>query len=213
MAPRSARNPQTDPGEDPDTPTAKPRRRNKREAVLLKAADLIARNGFDGTSMRDIAAAVDMLPGSLYYHFPSKEDMLLAIHERVVTDMINRVRTAVEAADSPWDRVERAAVAHLEGLLETGNLVSIISPNFAAGREDLNAQLKVHRNAYEAIFKDVFDALDLPEGTHRGLLRLQLLGALNWVPVWYSPKEGTSAQEIAKAFVASIRFGTGNGSS
>lgn len=179
---------------------------------MLKAADLIARNGFDGTSMRDIAAAVDMLPGSLYYHFPSKEDMLLAIHERVVTDMINRVKTAVEAADSPWDRVERAAVAHLEGLLETGNLVSIISPNFAAGREDLNAQLKVHRNAYEAIFKDVFDALDLPEGTHRGLLRLQLLGALNWVPVWYSPKEGTSAQEIAKAFVASIRFGTGNGS-
>ena len=174
---------------------------------MLKAAQLIAKNGFDGTSMRDIAAAVDMLPGSLYYHFPSKEDMLLAIHERVVADMTGRVRAAIDAGKSPWDRVERAAVAHLEGLLDTGNLVSIISPNFADEREDLNEHLKAHRNAYETMFKDLFTQLDLPDGVDAGLLRLQLLGALNWVPVWYAPKRGTTPKKIAKSFVHSIRSG------
>ncbi|MFK7836885.1 MAG: TetR/AcrR family transcriptional regulator [Sulfitobacter sp.] len=183
----------------------KPRRGNKREEVLKRAAELIARQGFDGTSMRDIASAVDMLPGSLYYHFPSKEDMLLAIHERVVNDMINGVQSAIAKGKDPWDRLERAAVAHLKGLLDTGNLVAIISPNFAEGREELNQSLKNHRREYETIFRDLFDALDMPPGTDRALLRLQLLGALNWVPVWYNPKGGKKPDKIAMAFVRSIR--------
>lgn len=193
----------------PQTTAKKPktRRKNKREEVLMKAAALMARNGFDGTSMRDIAAAVDMLPGSLYYHFPSKEDMLLAIHERVVADMTQRVEAAIATGATPWERIENAAAAHLEGLLATGNMVSIISPNFAEDREDLNAKLKTHRNAYEVLFKGLFAALDVPSGVNRGLLRLQLLGALNWVPVWYDPKGGTRPAEIAVSFVRSIRTG------
>lgn len=181
-------------------------RKNKREEVLRKAAELIARHGFDGTSMRDIAAAVGILPGSLYYHFPSKEDMLVAIHERVVSDMIERVEAAVAKATEPWDRIEKASIAHLEGLMDTGHLVTIVSPNFPDGRDELNEMLKAHRRAYEKIFRELFDAADIPSGMNSRLLRLQLLGALNWVPVWYDPKGGSSYEEIAKAFVHSIRM-------
>lgn len=183
------------------------RRKNKREVVLLKAAELIARHGIDGTSMRDIAAAADMLPGSLYYHFASKEEMVLAIHKRVVGDMTRSVEQAVEAAQSPWDRLERAAIAHLEALLETGNMVAIISPHFEQHREDLNRELRAQRDAYEVMFRELFEALDLPGDVDRGLLRLQLLGALNWVPVWYNADDKRSAGEIARAFVSTIRAG------
>jgi len=172
---------------------------------MLSAAELIARQGFDGTSMRDIAASVNMLPGSLYYHFQSKDDMLLAIHERVVADMTADVERAIAKGKDPWDRLERAAVAHLKGLLGTGTLMTIISPNFAQGREDLNTKLKAHRRGYEQIFRALFDALDVTDGSDRGLLRLQLLGALNWVPVWYTPKGKAKPAKIAKAFVRSIR--------
>lgn len=193
------------------TPTSRterrPRRKNKREDVLRKASELIARHGFDGTSMRDIASAVDMLPGSLYYHFPSKEDMLLAIHERVVTDMIADTEAAIAKGKTPWDRLERAAVAHLKALLGSGNLVTIISPNFAEDREELNQKLKAHRRAYEKIFKALFDELELPDDVDRGLLRLQLLGSLNWVPVWYNAKKSASAEQIARSFVQALRNG------
>lgn len=155
--------------------------------------------------MRDIASAVDMLPGSLYYHFPSKEDMLLAIHERVVTDMIADTEAAIAKGNTPWERLERAAVAHLKGLLGSGNLVTIISPNFAEDREELNQKLKAHRRTYEQIFKALFDELDLPDDVDRGLLRLQFLGALNWVPVWYNGKKGATAKQIARSFVQAIR--------
>ena len=174
---------------------------------MEKASALIARQGFDGTSMRDIASAVDMLPGSLYYHFSSKEDMLLAVHERVVTDMIDATEAAIAKGKTPWDRLERAAVAHLVSLLGSGNLMTIISPNFAEDRDDLNEKLKAHRRTYEEIFKKLFQEIDLPDDVDRHLLRLQLLGALNWVPVWYNPKHKSSPQTIAKTFVETIRKG------
>lgn len=183
-------------------------RRSKRETVLNKAAELIARQGFDGTSMRDIAAAVDMLPGSLYYHFPSKEDLLIDIHQRVVDDMLAHVRAALEGVTDPWERLERATIAHLEALLASGSLVTIVSPNFPKDREGLNIRLKDHRNAYETLFNALFGALDLAEGQDHRLLRLQLLGALNWVPVWYDPKGRTTPAEIARSFVRAIRHGT-----
>jgi AcrR family transcriptional regulator len=195
-------------GNSPDTaPRAAAPRRNKRETVLAKAAELIARQGFDGTSMRDIAAAVDMLPGSLYYHFASKDDLLIDIHKRVVDAMLARVEAAIAGATDPWDRLERAAIAHLEGLIETGSLVTIVSPNFPKDREHLNLRLKEHRNGYEALFNALFAALDLAPGVDRRLLRLHLLGALNWVPVWFNPKGRTPPAEIARRVVRAIRHG------
>ncbi len=182
-------------------------RRSKREKVLKTAAELIARHGFDGTSMRDIAAAVDMLPGSLYYHFPSKEDMLIDIHQRVVESMTERVETALDGATDAWDRLERAAIAHLEGLLESGSLVTIVSPNFPKEREELNARLKAHRNGYETMFQDLFASVPVRPGADRRLMRLQLLGALNWVPVWYNPGGSIKPADIARGFVRSIRDG------
>lgn len=187
-----------------DARTARP---SKREMVLDKAAELIARQGFDGTSMRDIAAAVNMLPGSLYYHFASKEDLLLDIHERVVTGMTDQVRAAIQDVTDPWDRIETAAIAHLQALLDSGSLVTIVSPNFPKDRDALNNRLKAHRNGYETLFHDLFAALDLHPDTDRRLLRLQLLGALNWVPVWFNPGGKTSPADIARAFVRAIRQG------
>ena len=195
-------------GKSPDdAPRAGTPRRNKRETVLAKAAELIARQGFDGTSMRDIAAAVDMLPGSLYYHFASKDELLIDIHKRVVDTMTVRVEDALQGITDPWDRLEHAAVAHLEALMDCGSLVTIVSPNFPKDREHLNLRLKEHRNGYEALFNALFASLDLAPGVDRRMLRLQLLGALNWVPVWYDRKGRTSPAEIARGFVRAIRHG------
>lgn len=182
-------------------------RPSKRELILDKAAELIARQGFDGTSMRDIAAAVNMLPGSLYYHFASKEDLLLDIHERVVNGMTDHVKAAIADVTDPWDRIECAAVAHLEALLGSGSLVTIVSPNFPKDQDALNNRLKAHRNGYETLFNDLFAAIDLHPDTDRRLLRLQLLGALNWVPVWFNPNGRTSVTDIARSFVRAIRQG------
>ncbi|MEY8842246.1 TetR/AcrR family transcriptional regulator [Cribrihabitans sp. XS_ASV171] len=182
------------------------RRENRREELLRKAADLISQKGFEGTSMRDIASAVNMLPGSLYYHFKSKEDMLLEIHQRVVDGMFERVHRAIEAGSTPWEQLENASVAHLEGLIESRNLVNIISPNFPDERGALNEQIKEHRSRYEDIFRDLFSRLDLAAGISPNVLRLQLLGSLNFAPFWFREGGELTAADVAKQFTQNLRF-------
>jgi AcrR family transcriptional regulator len=54
-----------------------------REKILDVALDLFTSQGFDGTSMRQIAGQLHLTKPSIYYHFASKEEILLALHMRV----------------------------------------------------------------------------------------------------------------------------------
>ena len=188
---------------DPEDETAAPA--NRRETLLDKAGQLMAAQGYDGTSMRDIATAVGMLPGSLYYHFPSKEALFLALHQRVVTEMEARVTAALEGLDDPWDRLDAAAEAHLEGLIATGNLSAIVSPGFLDKRAEIRDAIRSERRRYETIFRGLFAALQLPDGMDRDLLRLHLFGALHWVPIWYDPARGGDLRRIARQATGVLR--------
>jgi AcrR family transcriptional regulator len=54
-----------------------------RERILDVALDLFTEQGFDGTSMREIADRLHITKPSIYYHFASKEDILMALHMRM----------------------------------------------------------------------------------------------------------------------------------
>src|SRR6185437_9344169 len=56
---------------------------NTRERILDAALDLFIEQGFDGTSLRQIAEKLGVTKAALYYHFESKEDILLALHMRL----------------------------------------------------------------------------------------------------------------------------------
>jgi len=178
---------------------------NRRAALLEKAGELMANKGYEGASMRNIADAVGILPGSVYYHFPSKEALFVELHHNIVTNMTKRVQDAVAGYSDPWDRLEAAACAHVEGLLETGNQVVIVSPGFARQPEGIEGVIRSELRGYENIFLTLFEALELPEGTDRTLLRLSLFGTLNWAPVWFRTNGKYSASDIAKQYIDVLR--------
>lgn len=180
-----------------------PRGPNRRDALMRAAAELIAERGFDATSMRDIAAAVGMLPGSVYYYFPSKEDLFLAVHAQAVEMITAQVAAATAPLTDPWDRLEAACGAHLEALIG-GGLVAIVSPEFGAGKAALRERLVAQRDAYETVFRDFVRAVPLAPGVERGVASLMLLGALNWTPTWYRAG-GKSPTELGRAYVRMLR--------
>ena len=105
----------------------KPQVNNRREHILEIAAGFFVRKGFNGTSIRDIANAAGMLPGSLYYHFPSKEALLLAVFEEGVTRISEAVDTALaDSRGDAWDRLQTACQAHLSALLEGSDFAHVI---------------------------------------------------------------------------------------
>src|ERR1700694_3233596 len=74
-----------------------PRKPNLREAILAAAEELFATNGFNAVSIRDIAQAAGANPGSVTYHFKTKDGLLLEIYRRHCGPM-NRRRSELLAA-------------------------------------------------------------------------------------------------------------------
>jgi TetR/AcrR family transcriptional regulator, cholesterol catabolism regulator len=175
-----------------------------REKLLAISARRFAKGGFEATSMRDIAGEAGMLAGSMYYHFPSKNELIAAVYEAGVSEIEAAVDAAVARAHAPWTRLEAACAAHLGSLLSDRAHAAVMTADLGRLDPRLRRRLVVMRDGYEKRFIELVAALPLPAATDRSLWRLQLLGALNWTPTWYRPG-GKSPAVIAKALVAALR--------
>jgi TetR/AcrR family transcriptional regulator, cholesterol catabolism regulator len=191
----------------PTSPTAvsrTPRQDNRRIQLLDAAARLFNERGFHATSMRDIAKEVGMLSGSIYYHFQSKEEMLLAVYEQGMQRIAEEVDRAVAAADEPWQRLEAACTGHLCGLLAYHDYAVVMIRTLPSEAGSLGPRIRELRRAFEARFRTLIDDLSLPEHIDRRYVRLMLFGALNWSHVWYRPG-GDPPETVAHHFIETLK--------
>ena len=177
---------------------------SRRQNVLDAAARLFGRNGFAGATVRDIARAAGMLPGSIYYHFPSKEDLLVAVYEEGVDRIVRRVEGATNGRRDPWRRLEAACRAHLESVLDQSDYARVVVRVHPGDVPAATSRLTALRDGYEAHFRDLVDDLGLPGPTRAKYLRLMLIGTMNWAQTWFHAGDDTP-EVIARHFVAVLR--------
>jgi AcrR family transcriptional regulator len=183
---------------------ATPRADNRLRIVLDAAARLFRERGYASTSMRDIATASGMLPGSLYYHFPSKEALLVAVYGEGVGHIKAAVESALEREGDPWERLERVCTAHLETLLSGSDYAQVVVRVRPDDVPEFADALTTLRDGYERTFAQSIQSLPLPRPTDRRALKLMLLGALNWSQTWYRPG-GDSPAVVARRFLRLLR--------
>jgi len=173
--------------------------------LLDTAARLFCQRGYEGTTVRDIARAVGILPGSLYAHFATKEELLAAVYARGVDQICRVVQAAIGRRSDPWQRLELACVAHLEAILRDDDYARVVVRVRPADLGEAGQSLAQERNRYEALWIGLVAALPLARRTDRKALRLMLLGALNWAPIWYRADGSASPRSLARKFVALVK--------
>lgn len=186
------------------------RANNRLRLLLDSAAELFETKGYPATTMRDIAARIGMLPGSIYYHYPNKEALLVAVYEEGVRQLSERVSEAIAGHTDPWARLEAMLATHIEMITEPSPYARVIIRILPGDIPTADDQLVALRREYETILRGLVDALPLPPETDRRLLRLFLVGASNHTPVWYRPG-GASAREIANQLVRLARGSAADG--
>lgn len=189
------------------------KRQRSRKRILDAAAQLLGRNGYAGTSMRDIAKKAGIQAGSAYYHFSSKEELT----EAVLAEMLRVLRDAVNQAteelppNTDWkQRIEVAIRAHVRTVIEYGDYTLTSRRIYAHLPESVRARHRVVRAEYGRwwldLLRDAKDAGELGEQFDIHLVRLFLLGALNWTAEWY--KAGKySVEEISEQFTRLVLDG------
>lgn len=175
------------------------------DQILIAGAEQFALRGYEGTSIRDIARRVGILPGSVYHYFPSKEDLFVSLNHAGFNNLIEKVEQAVRGSVDPWRRLELACTAHIELIIAGDGIDRVTGSSlFSYHEQRLLRRLKGDRDRYEQIFTRLIADLDLSPEADRSLLRMFLLGVLNWTRVWYKPGMKTPAQ-IAHALVVTLR--------
>ncbi len=165
----------------------------RREQLLAEAARLFGAKGYEHTSMRDIASASGILPGSLYHHFASKDELFIAVYAAGVSQILAAVSRAVADQHTPWDRLEAACVAHLQTLLLQEGFAAAVIADGSAAQLSVQGALMPHRDRYEQVFEALIAALPLRDGVDRHYFKLGLLGALNGSLTWFRPGRETPA--------------------
>jgi len=160
-----------------------------RERLIFAAARVLGERGYEGATLSRICAVAGILPGSLYHHFRSKEELFITAHAEGFRQLNEAVDSALAAAPrDAWSRLEAACAAHLTLLVGSPD-VSLVSGTslFHTAPPALQRRLNRDRDAYEARYATLIGALHLPPEVDAKLLRLNLLGALNWTRTWYRP--------------------------
>ena len=194
--------------------TASPKRRRLRRPrnadhnastrvdILKSAAKAFRRLGYHGATVEQIAAALKMKKGNLYYYFKNKEAILFACHQYSLDELIRLLEEVEQSGLTADEKLRRLIVAFVHTILDELHGTALFL--------DLEALSPVHLKAVIAR-RDTFDRgvrRVLEEGMATGtfgpgdakLRAFALFGAVNWIPRWFNPDGPASSQEIADHF-------------
>jgi AcrR family transcriptional regulator len=179
----------------------------RRDKLLVIAARCFNEQGYDAASMRDIAREMAILPGTIYYYFPSKESLLVAVHQEGVRRILAKIEAALaKSSADPWERLSDASAAYLESMLGVDrDLCAVIISEFPRRHsKDLRAELLAARQIVDDRFRNLVADLPLRRGVSRSLWRLALMGQLAWTHAWYQKGKQTPG-EIGRRLVDFLR--------
>lgn len=167
---------------------------------MAAAVDLFHRQGYNATSLRQIADAVGLQVGSLYNHLSSKEELLYTIMRKVMVELIDHVETALEGAgDDPVARVRSFMRASVEFHANRRAQTFIGNAELRSLSDEHRADVVALRDRYQRLLQD-----PLEEAAETGMLSVpdvQLatylaLAMCSSVARWYRPEGRLSIDDV-----------------
>jgi AcrR family transcriptional regulator len=186
-------------------------RRSEREDQLLETASRLFREkGYHSTSMQDLADALGLQKGSLYYYIDSKEELLRRLLEQATSWLAAQVDEIYAADLPPAEKLRFALENHAVTMMEHLNLVSVYLQeyrNLPPGR--LEEALVVRKHYEQVLMQIVQDGIASGEfrPVHVKMAVFGLLGMLNWTHEWFSHEGPFSSQEIATVLADLALYG------
>jgi AcrR family transcriptional regulator len=170
--------------------------------ILKSAACAFRRLGYHGASVEEIASALHMKKGNLYYYFRNKEEILFACHQYSL-DQLLALLDEIEQRDlSPEEKLRRLIVGAVHTILDELHGTALFLALEALTPAHLKAVVARRDRFDQGIRRVLREGVEIGtfEPADAKLVSFALLGAINWIPRWYDPEGPATSQEIADRF-------------
>jgi TetR/AcrR family transcriptional regulator len=174
----------------------------RRVEILKTAAAAFRRRGYHGASVDEIASALSMTKGNLYYYFKNKEEILYACHDyslNLILAVMDEIRAEAIPAD---EKLRRLIVAFVHLIIDELHSTALtldlqaLSPSLLrkviARRDRFDRGLRAL--IQEGIDRHLFAAADTK------LVAFAIMGAVNWIPKWFNPGGTATSEQVGRAF-------------
>ena len=173
-----------------------------RVEILKSAAAAFRRLGYHGATVEEIAAALHMKKGNLYYYFRNKEEILFACHQYSLDRLLAILDEIERSPITPEQKLRRLIRSFVHTILDElhGTALGLdlealslptCGPSSRGAISSTKGCARCSRRESARARSCYADAK---------LLSFAILGAVNWIPRWYSPNGPSTSEEIAERF-------------
>jgi TetR/AcrR family transcriptional regulator len=175
---------------------------DRRIEILKSAAAAFRRRGYHGASVDEIASALEMTKGNLYYYFKNKEEILFACHDYSL-DLLLALMAEVQAANaSPEVKLRRLVLAFVHLILDElhGTALTLNPESLSPA---LLKRVVAKRDQFDKGVRSI-----IQQGIDQGvftpgdpkMIEFAIMGAVNWIAKWYDPAGPMTSDQIGEAF-------------
>jgi TetR/AcrR family transcriptional regulator, cholesterol catabolism regulator len=180
-----------------------PKWQARREAIIDTSARVFARQGYHATGITELCAANDLGKGALYHYIGSKEELLAAIHDRVMDEVMLGADRVASAGGSPPGQLAMLGTELLDVIHHYPDHVWVFLHEFPALTGERAEQFRVRRREYEHRVEAVLQA-GIESGDFRAvdprLTALAWLGMHNYTYLWLKASGPLTARDVARPF-------------
>jgi len=179
-----------------------------RQEILRAAARLFQQQGYDGTSMNDVAAALKLSKGGLYHHFQSKDEILFDLMSHAMDITEQRVIAPAKTIADPEERLRAVIRLHIGVVMsdrerEITVMLHENHPLSPALRRRINARKKDYVHFLENLIAEV-QSKNQRNGAKGNVTpraaAFALLGMINWIYQWYHPEGSLQEESLAQQY-------------
>ncbi|NKQ58051.1 TetR/AcrR family transcriptional regulator [Amycolatopsis sp. K13G38] len=183
---------------------------HRAQQIVEIALRLFHEQGYASTSMDDLANAVGILKGSLYYYVDSKEDLLFLIVEHVHDTVTSLLDQAISRDDlSPLDRIVEFVRLQLRYNASNITELAVYHHDWTRLEGARHDDILRRRRANEAAVIDLIDQAkklgEVPKAMDSRLAVAHTTAVMVWPYTWYNPRSRTSADQLADSGAEFVR--------
>jgi AcrR family transcriptional regulator len=176
---------------------------DRRIEILKSAAAAFRRRGYHGASVDEIASALEMTKGNLYYYFENKEEILYACHDYSL-DVLLALMAEVQSEPStaPDEKLRKLILAFIHTMLDElqGTALTL---DLQALSPALLKRIIAKRDRFDRGLREI-----IQQGIDQQLFRagdpkmigFAMMGAVNWITKWFDPAGPMSSEQIGQRF-------------
>lgn len=194
----------------PSESTPEPPLEHVREDIIAAATRVFSERGYHAASMAEVAEAVGIRKPSLYHHVRRKEDLLFAIHEQLIDELLEQTLEELAESNGPSEEIATVIRVAMGFVARRRDGVTVFLQERHAVTGERWTKLVVKRDRYErlvsgALSRGIEDGAfeDVPPA----IAARALLSMANWGHTWFDPKGQLSSDEVAEIFARIVLRG------